>query len=232
MSQNILSNLSWIQRHIMIELTRHSWRRYSQLCPSDVEGNVFMYHLKGLMGAGLVEKAERQYRLTPKGKQYVTTLSLVTGKARTQPMIVNALIATNEQQEYLLSRWHREPNTGLVSFPHGMMHYGASLLDMAALELAEKAGLVATISYRGEVLLRVMNQKEVIRHMLVHLFDAKDVQPGRQNEMRPDASQSFWARLSTVPKEEFMPGFWEIAQLIDKHPAEQLFADIVVSGEL
>ena len=219
--------LSWIQYHILIELTRHSMRRYSQLRPKDVEGNLFMYHLKGLIKDGQVEKADGQYQLTIKGLQFVGTLSLKTGRTRKQPKILNAIICRNEAGEYLMTRWRRQPNAELVSFPHGMMHYGEAAIDMAAHELGEKAGLKADLEYRGDVYVRGYLAGVLDRHMVVHLFDATDLKPA-DDEAQTEVSESFWAKLESLRPEEFVPGFYEIAKLVDKDTSGRLFADIKI----
>jgi 8-oxo-dGTP pyrophosphatase MutT (NUDIX family) len=216
---------SWIQYHILIELTRNQFRRYSQLRPRDVEGNLFMYHLKGLMGEGLVEKADGQYRLTLKGLQFVGTLSLKTGRTRKQPKILNAIICRNDVGEYLFTRWRRQPNAGLVSFPHGMMHYGESVMVMAAHELAEKAGLKANLTYKGDVYVRGMLAGVLDRHMLVHLFEAVNYEP--ISETVEATNEHFWASLDTLRPEEFVPGFYEIARLVENAP-DTLFVDIEI----
>lgn len=217
---------SWIQYHVLIELTRHSLRRYSQLRPRDVEGNLFMYHLKGLIGEGLVEKVDGQYRLTIKGLQFVGTLSLKTGRTRKQPKILNAIICRNEAGEYLFTRWNRQPNAGLVSFPHGMMHYGEPVMNMAAHELAEKANLKATLKYRGDVYVRGMSAGILDRHMLVHLFEATAI--GLADDASEEASESFWASLDSLRPEEFVPGFYEIAKLVESNPDDVFLTDIEI----
>ncbi len=219
--------LSWIQYHILVELTRHSMRRYSQLRPKDVEGNLFTYHLNGLVNDGLVEKAEGQYQLTLKGLQFVGTLSLKTGRTRKQPKILNAIICRNKAGEYLLTRWRRQPNAGLVSFPHGMMHYGEAVLDMAANELREKAGLRADLEYRGDVYVRGMLAGMLDRHALVHLYDATNIEPAEE-EADSEVGESFWTKLELLRPEEFVPGFYEIAQLVDAGATGRIFADIEV----
>lgn len=219
--------LSWIQYHILIELTRYSLRRYSQLRPKDVEGNLFMYHLKGLIHDGLVEKADGQYQLTIKGLQFAGTLSLQTGRTRKQPKILNAIVCRNDKGEYLMSRWHRQPNAGLVSFPHGMMHYGEEVLSMVAAELAEKSGLQGDLAYRGEVYVRGLLAEVMDRHMLVHVFEATNTRPIPDAKLRPDVSESFWAKLDALRPEEFVPGFYEIAQLAVRAKGA-IFADIAI----
>jgi 8-oxo-dGTP pyrophosphatase MutT (NUDIX family) len=218
---------SWIQYHVLQELTRHETRRYSQLRPEDIEGNLFMYHIKGLIKDGLVEKNNRDYKLTIKGLQFAGTLSLVTGKTRLQPKILTAVVCRNEAGEYLFSHWHRQPNIGKISFPHGMVHFGQSIYAMAALELAEKAGLTADFTYLGDVYIRGRRSEETDRHMLVHVFEADNMQPGRRDAIRPEVSEPFWASLQAQKASDFVPGFYEIALLIE-HTSPPFFKEITI----
>jgi len=208
----------WIQNHILLELTRHETRRYSQLRPRDVESNLFIYHLKDLARSGYVEKAENGYQLSAKGINFSQTLSLSTGKTRQQPKILTLVVGKNDQNEYLWVRWHRQPNSGRISFPHGMMHYGESIVDMAALELAEKAGLEADMMYLGEVYVRGIRDEKIELHMLVHIFTATNIHSASGAiATRPEVCESFWAPFDSVEPESFVPGFYEIAQLVDKN---------------
>jgi 8-oxo-dGTP pyrophosphatase MutT (NUDIX family) len=227
LSQSILSTFSWIQLHILRELTAHATRRYSQLRPKDVEGNLFAYHLKGLIGEGLIEKADAQYRLSAKGLQTAGVLSLSTGQVRRQPKILNAIVCRNEAGEYLMSNWHRQPNIGLLSFPHGMMHYGEAHIAMAQTELAEKAGLSGGLLYRGHVYVRGERDGTLDRHMLVHIFEATQLKPDASAALRPEVSEPVWMRLEDMRREQFVPGFYEIAQLYHETKGP-IVADIVV----
>lgn len=213
--------MNWIQQHILVELTRHPSRRYSEMRPEGVEGNLFLYHLDGLIKDGLVEKNEKKYTLTPKGLELASTLSLGTGKTRKQPQVLTAIACKNDQDEYLFSRWHRQPNTGLVSFPHGMVHFGETLPGMAALELAEKANLTADLSYLGMIELRVMSGQDVSSHMLVHIFVAANTQELSESSIKTDVSEPFWSKLSKLKAEDFVPGFYELAQIVDAHSAKE-----------
>lgn len=204
----------WIQTYILEQLVRSATRRYTELKPRDVESNLFMYHLKNLVREGLIEKDEKVYTLSQKGLRYVATLSLKMGKLRKQPQILNAIIARNSQERYLFSKWHRQPNTGLISFPHGMMHYGEPLLDAAKRELAEKAGLTADMIYKGSAYIRTLANQETDRHMLVQLFEAVNIQEGRQDEYRHDVAENFWAHPEDLSPALFIPGFYEITQRV------------------
>jgi ADP-ribose pyrophosphatase YjhB (NUDIX family) len=213
LTQKLLTMTNWIQNHVLLELTRNATRRYSELKPRDIEGNLFMYHLKGLIKDGLIEKNEAAYRLTAKGMQMAGHISLQTGKLRTQPKILTAVVCQNEAGEYLFVRWHRQPNIGQVSFPHGMVHFGKSIAAMAAMELAEKAGLEADLAFKGDIYVCGMREGDVDRHVLVHVFEASNVRPGRQDELRPEVSEPFWAPLNAVHSKDYVPGFYEVMQV-------------------
>lgn len=219
---------NWIQRHVLVQLTKNATRRYSELKPRDVEGNLFMYHLKGLIRDGLIEKKDNAYQFTVKGMQFVGTFSLPLEKTRQQPKILNAVICKNDKGEHLFVRWRRQPNIGQISFPHGMAHFGESMFSMAALELAEKAGLEADLEYLGDVYVRGMRGDVADRHMLVHLFEASNVRPGRQDELRPDVFESFWAPLGSIKRDEYVPGFYEIAQLTKNKPKGKIFEELTI----
>ncbi len=66
-----------LQQHILHQLILNERQRYADLKPAEVEGNLFMYHLRCLMKNGHVEKCpDGRYRLAAEGKTYVDRLSL------------------------------------------------------------------------------------------------------------------------------------------------------------
>lgn len=172
-----------------------------------------MYHLKNLLGTGYIEKSDKLYTLSKKGKQHVAQLSLSTGRVRKQPQVLNCLVAQNTSGEYLFVRWHRQPNSGLVSFPHGMMHYGESSAESVQRELAEKAALTGDISFVSTVFIRSFHEDEIDRHMLVRVFKVENFTPLEAN-ISTETSEPFWASLEGLEPSEFIPGFYELAQKI------------------
>ncbi len=225
--------MNWIQHHIILELTRSAERRYSDLRPEGVEGNLFLYYLEGLRKQGLVEKHEKNYRLTQKGLQYAGTVSLETGRPRVQPKVLTAVVAENESGEMLFVRWKRQPNVGQVSLPHGMAHFGRPLAEMASLELAEKADLEGELASRGYVEIIGKSGDEVDRHMIVHVFAALSIRSLAESRLRVDVAEPFWARPDDVPKAEFVPGFAEVLELArgsEAALAEKVVVEIVTGN--
>ncbi len=209
---------SWIQNQILDKLIRSKTVRYKDLRPLDVEGNLFMYHLKGLITEKLVEKSEGGYQLSARGLEYVRTVSLDTGKVRTQPQILNAVVAIDDQGRYLMYRWNRQPNLGKVSLPHGMMHVGEKLLNSAERELSEKTGLAGDCEYAGSIY--VLSN---VDHRLVNVFRVKNI----QGEIGPAC---FWATPSEINPDELVDGFYEIVRSIENHDPNKVFIDEITIG--
>lgn len=231
LTQFFLTMFSWIQQHILIELTKFPIRRYTQLRPKDVEGNVFSYHLQGLIKDKYIEKTEEGlYKLSAKGVQFASTLSLNTKQPRRQPKVETTVFCRNQQDEYLLIRWKRQPYAGLVAFPHGLVHFGESLEAMASIELAEKAGMRGNLQYRGHVSVRAFKDNEIEQHNLLYIFEAKHVDLGPQAHQRHDVCESFWASAESIPKDQWVPGFYQIIGSLKAEPSRLFFSEIILNN--
>src|SRR5258706_15603720 len=101
-----------IQSHIIGALMVNSHLNFAKLKPKNVEGNLFMYHLKKLLDEDLVIKQYGVYKLTSKGALYADKLSLDSLKPRIQPKIVTLVACKNDQGEYLIYLRKREPFFG------------------------------------------------------------------------------------------------------------------------
>jgi ADP-ribose pyrophosphatase YjhB (NUDIX family) len=165
-----------LQQHILTQLIRHQTQRYADLKPSEVEGNLFMYHLRVLMKSGWVTKrTDGRYELTSEGMRYADTLSLKTFTPRAQPRIVTLLIAKNASGEYLLLRRKRQPLLGMIGFPYGKVHLGEKVADAAHRELAEKTGLSATLNHRADGYVTIYQGNEAVSQIFFHLFVATEI---------------------------------------------------------
>lgn len=203
-----------LQQHILQQLIRHPGRRYSELKPADVEGNIFMYHLRQLIKQGHVEKNEAgNYCLTASGQGYADRYSLKLSAQRTQPRIVTMVASHKEAGEWLWYRRHRQPLIGQVGFIYGNLHLGESIEAAAARELAEKAGFAADLSHRGDGYLYIYDGEDVVSAFLFHLFVGDNLRPteGRLS----DAGGTFWAKFADVEANELIPGTAELVKLVE-----------------
>ncbi len=206
---------NWIQQHIVKELSIHSSRRYSELKPVDVEGNLFMYHLDQLIKDGYVEKVDKKYQFThPKGQIYSTTINVDTGAPRPLPKIVLMFYVQNKAGNLLMFKWQRQPYIGKVSLPYGRTDFGVPIYESAASELFKKTSLVGKIEYKKDYYVLVKDNNEVINHMLANLFVLKNFE-GELKSNVPTGTP-FWCKPSDIAKQNLAAGVVEILEDLKK----------------
>lgn len=201
--------MHWIQRHILKELATADTRRYSELKPDAVEGNLFQYHSKDLQKQGLIDRSHTGYTLTTKGKAFVANLSLTRDmKRRVQPRVITMIAAKNEQNEWLLFKWKRQPYRGKVSLPSGRLDFGEDIHKSASDQLLNKTGYQANLNYIGAVVLQNEND-----HIVALVFLATNLSGIHGSDGL--TGESFWAKLSDVPSDEKLRGLDQIIAWVD-----------------
>lgn len=206
--------MHWIQKHIMRQLSTHSGRRYSELKPNDVEGNLFMYHMQKLQAAGYITKNAAVYGLSQKGELFSSRMSLKQAAPLMQPKIVVMLICQNENDEYLLFRWSRQPYNGLVSFPFSKIHFGRTLTETLEEALFYKTSLTGNFLYVGDVYIRTLTDNKPVDHMLAHIYRVTDIE-GILGGYDGLTGQPFWGQPTEILPSEQVAGFADILGLVE-----------------
>lgn len=163
----------FIQKHILKTLTHVEVARFKDMRPKNVDSNLYNYHLKLLIKAGLVAKlASGQYCLSPNGIRYADHVSLDKYIYRQQPKILTLIVNLNKEGQILLWPKYKQPFIGRWSLPSGKMHYEDSSVKAAVqreiqylttadnLEIEHK-GVVEYLAYAEGVL---------FTHTLAHVF--------------------------------------------------------------
>lgn len=202
------------QHEILCRLADLGSSRYAALKPVTLEGNVFVYHLKALLKQHLVQKEGLNYSLSAQGLEYVDRLSTTMRHPRIQPKIVTLTACRNGRGEWLMYRRAREPFRGRVGFPYGKIHLGEGVQQAAERELFDKTGLKAAAVHLGEAYIAAYKKKELISHMLCHVFLAQNV----EGTPYPESSigECFWAKAQAVPENERFPGFSQLLELVEQ----------------
>lgn len=217
--------MHWIQNHILQQLILSPDRRYADLKPANIEGNLFMYHLRRLLKEKLVHKrADGRYELTASGQVYADRLSLKTFKPRLQPRIVSLVACQNAQGQWLLFRRKRQPLIGQVGFPYGKLHQGESVLQAAERELKEKTGLTGSLQHRGDGYITIGEGGNIVSQIMFHLFYVKN--PGGKLRASSKTGQAFWSDAAAVPTGELMKSVPDLIRLLQQHPRSRFFAEL------
>lgn len=145
--------LHHIQRTILNQLASADSRRYSELKPAELDGNVFTYHLKSLLRDGLVAKNEGgDYSLTNSGKDYIVH--------RYEDPLEQAhtiFLLVIKHGDYWLMRTRKvQPLLGMTGFLHGEPLAHEPLMATAQRRLADKTGLVLDFTLHSSGLIRMM----------------------------------------------------------------------------
>ncbi|MCA9336793.1 NUDIX hydrolase [Candidatus Saccharibacteria bacterium] len=130
-----------IQRSIVSVLTKQEFARFRDLKPTNVDTNLFSYHLKLLQKAGFIAKTEQGYTLAEKGLQYVDRANTAEMKLRSQPKIITMLLIQGGYGKVLLQKRAKQPYINTWTLPYGKMHIDdESVLAAARRESQEKLG--------------------------------------------------------------------------------------------
>lgn len=215
-----------LQQHILQLLILNPQLRYADLKPREIEGNLFMYHLKQLIRDGLVEKnGGGRYQLTAKGKLYSDRLSLKSLTPRVQPRIVTLMAVENGQGEWLFYRRKRQPLINMIGFPYGKIHLGEGVKAAAERELSEKTGLIAALEHRGDGYATTTQDGEAVSEILFHLFYG--CKPSGELIEKSAIGEAFWAKLDDLPTDELMPNVRDIMKLAESYDGKRFFAELI-----
>jgi hypothetical protein len=205
--------LHHIRRTILDELATAESRRYAELKPKDLDGNVFNYHLKGLIVDNLVQKnAGGDYSLTQQGRDYIVHRY----EDQSQSAHSIFLIVLKRQSDYLLRRRDVQPLIGYTGFIHGEPEVGVDIIQTAEQRLYQKTGIKSVnLSVAGTALIAQYRADELqsFSHaVIIHGQTDQDVQ------VEKDATgHNFWADLSSA--EKLLPSCAHIIEMIDNRQA-------------
>lgn len=112
----------------------------------------FNFHIKKLIDEGYVEKNDKHYSLSRKGKEYANRMDTDENEIERQPKV--SIVVTLErrsvtgEREFLYQQRLKNPYYGFWGRLGGKMRWGETVLEAAERELMEEAGLTAHFSYR------------------------------------------------------------------------------------
>src|SRR3989338_835088 len=119
---------------------------------SDVTSDHFTFHVKKLIEEGYVEKREKEYRLTRKGKEYANRMDTDENAIEKQPKVSVAITLERRndkgEREFLFQQRKKNPYYDFWGRVGGKMRWGETVIEAAERELKEETGLEAKLEYR------------------------------------------------------------------------------------
>lgn len=198
-----------IQRSILDNLAISEIKRYSEIKPSDLDGNVFGYHLKALISEGYVNKTTNgDYSLTSRGKDFVVR--------RYEDPLTSArsiyLIVVRSGNDYLLRTRKIQPLIGYTGFIHGEPEPKLSVAESAEKRLLDKSGLKINLSVKGNALIsQYLNSDLQSYSQAIILYGEIDKTDSIKKE--DETGINSWSKLKSASN--LLPSCFDIVNMID-----------------
>jgi len=200
-----------MQKYILDRLRREQPLSYSQMLPKNTESSHFMYHLRHLVGSGLVQKESRGvYSLTHDGKAQLEYMSADHAAVRMPKVITYTLLTCKGQQ--ILLRKQKEPYRNLLEPVAGKIHFGEDAPDAAQREVFEKLGIkVNRPVFVGVADILISHHDKPLTHMTAyaHVLELKKLPRSLPAHVVIDVADS-------LSRHDFVPGALEIIDAIQR----------------
>ena len=142
--------LHHIQKTVLDTLSTSESLRYGKIKPTELDGNIFGYHLKQLISESYVTKsAEGDYTLTSKGRDYI--VHRYEDSTRSAHTIF--LLVIRNGNTYLVRRRKVQPFLGKIGFIHGEPEPGVPVSETARRRLYDKTGIDIPLTVVGSALI-------------------------------------------------------------------------------
>jgi hypothetical protein len=202
--------LHHIQKSIMDKLSTAETKRYGELKPAELDGNVFGYHLKNLLTEKYINKDEDgAYTLTPIGKDYIVH--------RYEDATLQAhsifLIAIRKGDKWLMRERLVQPLLGMSGFIHGEPVANENIIVTANNRLLDKTGLSIPLNIFSSGLIKMSanNTVESFSHAIILIGETND-----DFTITDDATgRQFWQSTDDLSDSSILPSCVDLVSRIN-----------------
>lgn len=119
---------------------------------TELTSDHFNFHIKKLIDEGYVNKSEKHYKLTHKGKEYANRMDTDENEIEKQPKVSVAITLERKnekgEREFLFQQRKKNPYFDFWGRMGGKVRWGESVIEAADRELEEETGLKAEFEYK------------------------------------------------------------------------------------
>lgn len=211
-----------IQARILRELLFNNGANFAVLNTEQVSNDHFTFHIKKLVREGWIEKIDKKYFLTQKGKVFAGTLdidSLKIEKSGKVSVAITAKKIIGGKAHYLVQQRLKEPFFEYFGFINGKVRYGDTSEETALRELKEETGL------SGEPIILCVYHKlrGPSRHEIIldNFFFVYLIKEPKGKLIDTPEGKNFWKTEEEIRKLKTFPGFEDVLNIVVKekyHP--------------
>ncbi|MDA3855733.1 MAG: NUDIX domain-containing protein [Candidatus Woesearchaeota archaeon] len=188
-----------IQKEILRKFMYNKKLKYGEIWDKKMcSSSNFDYHLKNLVGEGILKKEEDYYVLTTKGFNLVTSIDGVEIKTKGKPLVCSFVIGYKDGRVLLNTR-KKQPFLGYLNIPGGKVELGVSKIKQAEIEFLEETGFLAK-----DLKLKCVTEKisleedtnEVAHHIIGYFYICREF----EGELLKDTREgdNFWIEVDKI----------------------------------
>jgi len=137
-----------IQKEILLKLLASNGLKYSEACPTDVENDLYNYHLQFLVKKKLVDKVDNLYKLSELGQAHIERdPAMVDKDGFFEPFKISVLLLVTRivdgKFQILLQTRTRKPYFGDTGILSGKVQKEEKVVEAAKRKLFDEANLHA-----------------------------------------------------------------------------------------
>lgn len=180
---------------ILSQLLFNPKSRFRDLNKDHLTTDHFSYHLRTLVGSGLVKKEDSKYSLTSKGKMLAGKIDTAVHKVEKQPKVSVVIIphkTVKGKEMFLIQERTKEPYFGYKGFITGKIKYGETITETAERELKEESGVGGKFRFCYEIHEMVYDKLtgEQLEDKFFHIIECYDL-VGKVSDKTPEGKNKF-----------------------------------------
>ncbi|MCD8561546.1 NUDIX hydrolase [Candidatus Saccharibacteria bacterium] len=199
-------NLPEIQNSIISRLKNAKSLRYSRLKPEGTANDLFNYHLRALIGKGLIDKVPDGYSLSGQGRAYVADIHHTSDPQLNRLFKVNVITIVSRIQdgklEILSQRRNSQPSYGLVDVMGGTILKGEDILEGAKRKLKDETGVTAEFKLLGIERRRMYRDDELFSDVFFPICYANN---HHGEPITTEYGENFWVNIEQAIKNTDRP---------------------------
>ena len=169
---------------------------------SGLDGDHAKFHIKRLVDLGYVDKKDKSYSLSAKGKEHANKLDTDNNTIERQPKSTTIMIVKNlKTGKFIIQQRLKNPFYGFLTFYGGKISWGETIPETAVRETLEETGLVTKPEdwqWRGvyHEIVRHGGSGEIVEDKIFYIMYTEKY----SGEMMTDfeGGRNFWMTLDEV----------------------------------